>query len=56
MKTFPLRLEDDLHKRLRHAAIEDDLSLHDWILCALEERLKRQDGPRDDSIPEGRPQ
>jgi len=39
MKTFPLQLEDDLHRRLKHAAVDADVSLHEWILTALKEKL-----------------
>lgn len=40
MKTFPLKLDDELHKKVRHAAIEDETSVHSWILDAIVEKLK----------------
>ena len=38
-KTFPIELDEDLHKRLKIAAIEEGLTLHDWIVRTLEEKL-----------------
>jgi predicted HicB family RNase H-like nuclease len=43
MKTFPLKLDDELHKKIRHAAIEDDISVHSWILNAIIVRLESKD-------------
>ncbi len=31
MKTFPLRLDSELHKKLKHLAIEADKPLYDYI-------------------------
>jgi predicted HicB family RNase H-like nuclease len=39
-KTFPVQLPEDLHKELKHASIDEGLSLHDWIVKTLEERVK----------------
>ena len=41
-KTFPIELTEDLHKRIRIAAIEEGLTLHHWILKALEQRIGRE--------------
>ena len=38
-KTFPIELTEDLHKRIRIAAIEEGLTLHHWILKTLEQRV-----------------
>lgn len=38
-KTFPIQLSDELHRQLKHASIDDGLSLHDWIVQALEKSL-----------------
>ncbi len=38
-KTFPVELGEELHKRMKHAAIDEGLSLHDWILRTLEEKI-----------------
>ena len=38
-KTFPIELDEDLHKRLKIAAIEEGLTLHDWIVRVLEEKV-----------------
>ena len=38
-KTFPIELDEDLHKRLKIAAIEEGLTLHDWIVKVLEEKV-----------------
>lgn len=34
-KTFPLEIEESLHKALKHKAIESDMSLHSYIIDAL---------------------
>jgi len=34
-KTFPLEIEENLHKALKHKAIESDMSLHAYIIDAL---------------------
>ncbi len=34
-KTFPLEIEESLHKALKHKAIESDMSLHAYIIDAL---------------------
>jgi predicted transcriptional regulator len=41
MKTFPVRLDEELHRRLRHAAIDEGVSLQEWIAAAIAERLQR---------------
>jgi len=38
-KTFPLQLDEELHKRAKHAAIDDGVTLHDWIINALKEKV-----------------
>ena len=38
-KTFPIELDEALHKRLKIAAIEEGVTLHDLIVKALEERV-----------------
>lgn len=38
-KTFPIDLSEDLHKRLKHAAVDEGMTLHDWILRALAEKV-----------------
>lgn len=38
-KTFPIELNEDLHKRLKIAAIHDGLTLHDWIVKTLDEKV-----------------
>lgn len=42
MKTFPLQLEDELHRKLKHAAIDAGKPLHEWIIEVL--RAKVDDG------------
>jgi predicted HicB family RNase H-like nuclease len=39
-KTFPLEIEDNLHKALKHKAIESDMSLHAYIIEALALRVR----------------
>ncbi len=38
-KTFPIELDEDLHKRAKIAAIHEGVTLHDWIITTLEEKL-----------------
>jgi hypothetical protein len=38
-KTFPLDLDEDLHRRLKHAAIDAGLTLQAFILRVLEEHV-----------------
>ena len=38
-KTFPIELDEDLHKRAKIAAIHAGVTLHDWIIKTLEEKL-----------------
>lgn len=42
-KTFPLEMEDDLHKALKYKAIEADQTLHAFIIQALTAKI--QDEP-----------
>ncbi|MBI4327071.1 MAG: toxin-antitoxin system HicB family antitoxin [Chloroflexi bacterium] len=37
-KTFPVELEEELHKRLKIAAIEEGITLHDLIVKTLQEK------------------
>ena len=39
MKTFPLRLDEELHKKLKHASVDDGKPLHEWIIEVLKERV-----------------
>ena len=41
MKTFPIRLDEELHRKLRHAAIDEGVSLQEWIAAAIAERLQK---------------
>lgn len=38
-KVFPVELEEDLHRRLKHAAIDAGVTLHDFIVQVLEEHV-----------------
>jgi predicted HicB family RNase H-like nuclease len=39
-KTFPLEIEEDLHKALKFRAIETDMTLHAYIIEALNARVR----------------
>ena len=39
-KTFPLEIEDNLHKALKVKAIETDMTLHAYIIEALNARVR----------------
>ena len=41
-KTFPLEIEDDLHKALKVLAIEEDKTLHSLIIETLSSRLQEE--------------
>jgi len=40
IKTFPLRLDDELHRRAKHLAVDEGISLQEWILRAIRERIE----------------
>lgn len=40
-KTFPIVLEKNLHRMLKHAAIDEGKSLHDWIVHVLQEKVNK---------------
>ena len=44
-KTFPLEIEESLHKALKHKAIESDMSLHAYIIDALVSRVREEPAP-----------
>jgi hypothetical protein len=48
-KTFPIELSEELHKRLKHAAVDEGITLHDWILRTLEEKVGGNGGPEETS-------
>jgi len=37
-----VRLPDELHKRLRISAAENDTTLQDWVMGAIQNELARQ--------------
>jgi hypothetical protein len=39
-KTFPVQLPEELHRELKHASIDDGMSLHDWIVKTLQDRVR----------------
>lgn len=41
-KTFPLEMEEDLHKALKYKAIEADQTLHAFIIKALVEKVQEE--------------
>ena len=41
-KTFPLEIEDDLHKQLKVKAIEEDKTLHSLIIDTLSARVQEE--------------
>ena len=41
-KTFPLEIGADLHKTLKHRAIETDQTLHSYIIEALVFHVKEE--------------
>ena len=45
-----VRLTEDLHKRLRIRAAENDTTLQDWVAMAIKNELDRQDGEKDKAL------
>lgn len=41
-KTFPLEIEESLHKALKHKAIESNKSLHAFIIDALVSQVREE--------------
>jgi predicted HicB family RNase H-like nuclease len=41
-KTFPLQMEDDLHKALKYKAIESDQTLHAFIIETLAAKVQEE--------------
>jgi predicted HicB family RNase H-like nuclease len=41
-KTFPLEMEDELHKALKYKAIESDQTLHTYIIETLMARVQEE--------------
>lgn len=39
-KTFPLEMGEELHKALKHRAIESDKTLHSYIIETLAEKIQ----------------
>jgi hypothetical protein len=35
-KTFPVQLPEELHKQMKHASVDEGISLHEWIVKTLE--------------------
>ncbi|MFN0316085.1 MAG: hypothetical protein ACKVQA_13740 [Burkholderiales bacterium] len=42
MKTFPLEIEDHLHKALKYKAIETNQTLHSLIIETLKEKVQEE--------------
>lgn len=41
-KIFPVELDEDLHRQLKHAAIDSGMTLHAWIIKVLESNVNRK--------------
>jgi predicted HicB family RNase H-like nuclease len=41
-KTFPLEMEEDLHKALKYKAIESDQTLHAFIIKTLASKVEEE--------------
>jgi predicted HicB family RNase H-like nuclease len=44
-KTFPLEMEEDLHKALKMRAIQEDKTLHALIIDTLSQQLQESPAP-----------
>ena len=45
-----VRLPEEMHKRLRIRAAEEDTTLQDWVAMAIKNELDRQDRERDKAL------
>ena len=54
-KIFPVQLPEELHRQLKHASIDDGMSLHDWILKTLQERVGNRASKKKASRTNARP-
>ena len=50
MKTFPISLEDNLHKQIKKASIEKDMTIHDWIISSIKNQLIKEGFFSEDKI------
>jgi len=41
MKTFPVVLEDVLHYALKTAALKDHITMHEFVIQAIKEKINR---------------
>ena len=44
-KRFSLRVPAELLKAVKHACVDEDLSVNDWILRAMRLQIEKQDTP-----------
>lgn len=42
IKTFPLKLTEEFHNKLKEAAYISRESIHEYILKAIEERIEKE--------------
>ena len=40
IKTFPVRLTESTHKRLKDVAHDQRISMHEFVLLAVEEKMR----------------
>ena len=41
IKRFPLRLEENIHREIKVAAFNKDVSIHQYIMDAVKDKLKK---------------
>ncbi|MDR1748739.1 MAG: hypothetical protein LBR47_06750 [Spirochaetaceae bacterium] len=42
MKTFPISLDDALHKSIKLASVQSEKTIHEWIISAIKYELKNE--------------
>ncbi|AIW03672.1 transcriptional repressor [Bacillus phage Pascal] len=42
IKRFPLRLEENIHREIKVAAFNADVSIHQFIMEAVKDKLKKE--------------
>ena len=48
-KTFPVELDEELHKRLKIAAIKEGLTLQDWVVKTLASKVDNDEFSQNNS-------
>lgn len=42
LKTYPLKLVEDMNKEVKILAAKEDISMQDWMVKAISEKIERE--------------